>query len=154
MLGKEISDPDEVEEGGSIRGMELLDASTILQKEKKRTQIEGKLPEITGTLSGLSNKSFTGYEIHMGETLGMDVKENIAFNKNVYGTYIHGIFDNGEIVNTIVETLAKIKGVKIDVNAQADIKAFKDSQYDLLAMEMRKHMNMEEVYKMLREACI
>ena len=35
MLGKEISDPDGVEEGGKIRGMELLPVSTILMAEKK-----------------------------------------------------------------------------------------------------------------------
>lgn len=41
MLGEEISDPDAVEEGGVIRGMELLNTVTILKKEKKRCQTEG-----------------------------------------------------------------------------------------------------------------
>lgn len=154
MLGNEISDIDNVEEGGNIRGLELLDATTILREEKKRTQIEGKLPKIKGTLNSLSDKKFKGYEIHMGETEGNDIFDIIAFNGNVYGTYIHGIFDNGEIVNTIVETIAKIKGVKIDVNAISDYEAFKDSQYELLANEMRKHMDVEALYKMLNESSI
>lgn len=41
MLGENIEDPDGVEEGGSIRGMELLSVTTVLQKEKRRCQTEG-----------------------------------------------------------------------------------------------------------------
>ena len=48
MLGEEISDPDAVEEGGVIRGMELLNTVTILKKEKKRCQTEGALSPVEG----------------------------------------------------------------------------------------------------------
>lgn len=41
MLGCEIADPAGVEEGGQIRGMELLPVRTVLQKEKHRCQIDG-----------------------------------------------------------------------------------------------------------------
>ena len=37
MLGMEISDPDGVEEGGVIRGMGLLDTTTVFEAEKART---------------------------------------------------------------------------------------------------------------------
>ena len=56
MLGETIADPDGVEEGGSIRGMELLSVTTVLQKEKRRCQTEGKLGQITGPLEGMSGK--------------------------------------------------------------------------------------------------
>ena len=65
MLGQEISDPEGVEEGGSMRGMELLPVSTILMAEKKRCQIEGKIESLRGLFHGLSDCAFKGYEIHM-----------------------------------------------------------------------------------------
>ena len=68
MLGKEITDPTGVEEGGFLRGMELLPVVTKLGEEKFRCQIEGKLPELDGIFSCLSGLDYLGYEIHMGKT--------------------------------------------------------------------------------------
>ena len=69
MLGCEIADPDSVEEGGQIRGMELLPVRTVLQKEKHRCQTDGTLDAVEGIFSGLTGCEFTGYEIHMGQTV-------------------------------------------------------------------------------------
>ena len=68
MLGMRIEDPEAVEEGGSIRGMELLPVSTALRGEKKRCQVQGKINELKGSLALLTGCSFEGYEIHMGQT--------------------------------------------------------------------------------------
>ena len=35
---------------------------------------------------------------------------------------------------------------------QMDYQSFKETQYDKLADTLRKHLNMEEIYGMLREA--
>ena len=80
MLGCEIADPDSVEEGGQIRGMELLPVRTVLQKEKHRCQTDGKLDAVEGIFSGLTGYEFTGYEIHMGETVycGEDGKRSTS----------------------------------------------------------------------------
>ena len=72
MLGYEIADPDSVEEGGRIRGMELLPVRTVLQKEKHRCQTDGKLDAVEGIFSGLTGCKFAGYEIHMGQTVYCD----------------------------------------------------------------------------------
>ena len=45
MLGQEISDPDGVEEGGKIRGMELLPVSTILMAEKNAVRLRVRLKD-------------------------------------------------------------------------------------------------------------
>jgi len=155
MLGGQISDPDGVEEGGSLRGMELLPVSTILKKEKKRCQAEGKLNELEGIFAVLSGLPYTGYEIHMGRT-GSENTENIAVvsgkNKNVYGSYIHGLFDKGSIAAAIVEALAEKKGIQIENGAFEDYQSFKEKQYDKLADTLREYLNMEEIYGMLGEA--
>ena len=157
MLGNEISDSDRVEEGGEIRGMELLPIKTILRNEKKRCQIEGRIDDIDGSLSELSGCEFRGYEIHMGESFYDEEKvvRNVVSsqdNNHVYGSYVHGLFDTGEIAARIVQKLARNKGVKIENGKYEDYQTFKEKQYDKLADTLRLYLNMEEIYGMLREA--
>ena len=100
MLGCEISDPENVEEGGKIRGMELLPVTTVLKKDKKRCQVEGNIEKLDGSLSVISGCAFLGYEIHMGQTSYIDELSEKAeqrivvsgLNKNVYGSYVHPDF--------------------------------------------------------------
>ena len=188
MLGKEISDPEGVEEGGSIRGMGLLDAVTMLLGEKTTVQVEGCFEETTGFFSCLSGQRLSGYEIHMGETsLGegqepltkiRTIRESMdedqrqetagtvskdqanplradgAICGNVCGSYVHGIFDQGDVAYRLAKALADAKGVTLKAPEESDYKAYKERQYDLLAQEMRKHLDMGAVYAMLRDAAI
>lgn len=68
MLGESLEDPHSVEEGGSLRGMELLPLKTVMSREKVRRQVTGTIDSLTGTLVALSGKEYKGYEIHMGHT--------------------------------------------------------------------------------------
>ena len=167
MLGEQIADPSGVEGGGALRGMELLPVVTELGEEKVRCQMEGKLPKLDGIFSNLSELEFAGYEIHMGKTdfseSGKEIEiRNDALhekkiiisgrNKNVYGTYVHGIFDKGCIATAVVQALAKKKGIWIEEEAFEVYRSFKEKQYDRLADTLREYLNMEEIYGMLREA--
>ena len=185
MLGETISDPYQVENGGSMKGMGLLPAATELKQEKTRTQVTGTFGEISGALSGFSGKSVRGYEIHMGSTVDSEsivdsenvrqpesrsdkkgyvcriqneadgsVKYDGIFSGNVYGTYVHGIFDEGTLAETLVGILAARKGVVLDTGQMISYGQFKQMQYDKLADGVRKSMDMEAVYAMLREAAI
>lgn len=153
MLGQEISDPDGVEEGGKIRGMELLPVSTILMAEKKRCQIEGKIERLSGLFHVLSDCTFKGYEIHMGRT-GTEEKVVVTsdMNENIYGSYVHGLFDEGTIANSMIQILAEKKGIEIENGEFEDYQTFKDKQYDKLADTLRMYLNMEEIYEMLGES--
>ena len=73
-------------------------------------------------------------------------------NPNVYGSYVHGLFDFGTMAGDIVKILAKNKGIEIRDGEFEDYQSFKEKQYDKLADILRMYMNMEEVYGMLREA--
>ncbi len=150
MLGKSIDDLDKIEEGGSINGLGLLDIETVLKSEKTRTQKTGYLNEIGGILSGLSGLEFEGYEIHVGETSGN--ASDIICNGNIYGTYIHGIFDKKEIAETVIKTLADKKGVEISDDNLMDYASFKEKEYDRMADILREHLDMEKIYGMLNEA--
>ena len=165
MLGMRISDPDGVEEGGDMCGMEFLPVTTRIGKEKLRRQASGTLNETAGVFSALSGLAYEGYEIHMGRTEGARGKEgkNVgqeeqetavlhSDGENVYGTYLHGFFDKGEIAETVVRSLAQRKGISLEEHTPEDYGSFKEKQYDRLADTLRSSLNMEEIYGMLREA--
>ena len=158
MLGDEISDPDEVEEGRSMRGMELLPVVTVLQKQKQRGQTEGKIAQVSGILNGISGCGFDGYEIHMGKTGWSEKKEkqpeNVISAGNVYGSYIHGLFDHAETADVILHALAEKKGVSLQGGEMEDYRTFKEKQYDKLADTLRVYLDMEEIYGMRREASL
>ncbi|WP_315069973.1 cobyric acid synthase [uncultured Clostridium sp.] len=146
MLGLTLKDPYGVEEGGEVSGLGLLETDTIFEKEKTRTRITGTLSEVDGIFYKLSGVEFEGYEIHMGITMS---DKNIVNSENIYGTYIHGIFDKDIIAKTIVEALLKKKGLSADNIKAFDMKSYKESQYDILADEMRKALDMNYIYKII-----
>lgn len=165
MLGCEIADPDSVEEGGQIRGMELLPVRTVLQKEKHRCQTDGKLEAVEGIFSGLTGCEFAGYEIHMGQTVycgeddsnaDVEITQNVISDSagRVYGSYIHGLFDKGEIAGHMIQTLAREKGISLENGVWEDYRTIKERQYDQLADTLREYLHMEDIYGMLREAHI
>lgn len=168
MLGETLSDPGGVEEGGQMRGMGLLSMDTVFAEEKTRTRVNGRFQKLGGVLRGLSGVEFEGYEIHMGVSTsreglmpaamisdlitGQEVKkEEGAQSDNVYGTYVHGIFDLEQVSSGVILALAEHKGVELKDMAGADFQKYKESQYDLLAATLREHLDMEKIYRILEE---
>ena len=146
MLGFTLKDPYGVEHGGEISGLGLLNTDTVFADEKRTTQVTGKLSEVGGIFSELSGHEYEGYEIHMGVTTN---NKSIVNNNNVYGTYIHGIFDKEEIAKTIVKALLQKKGLSIESVEAFDMNKYKEEQYDILADEMRKNLDMDYIYKVM-----
>ena len=166
MLGETLEDPYGVEEGGSMRGMGLLPMRTVFTEEKTRTRVEGTFGTVTGILQGLSGVAFHGYEIHMGQSNGTEgtkaltdirdtnveqseTKSEGAIGVNVYGTYVHGIFDSMDVVNAVVHALAERKGIDPEGLAQVDYAAYKETQYNKMADILRQHLDMEAIYRIL-----
>ena len=74
--------------------------------------------------------------------------------ENVYGTYLHGIFDAPGIAGSCVQALAKRKGISIftrETYETKDPQAYKEAQYDLLADTLRRHLDMKKIYEILRK---
>lgn len=167
MLGQELSDPYQVESGGTIQGMGLLPVRTVFTKEKTRTRVEGAFTSVEGELSGLSGVQLEGYEIHMGETEYLDgtrsltriqdqisqndFKTDGAYTERVYGTYVHGVFDREAVAKAVIESIGKKKGIDTSDMTAVDYQTFKETQYDILAAELRKHLDMEAIYRILEE---
>lgn len=126
MLGKMISDVHGVEGGGNTEGFALLGIKTVLKREKTTAQVEAvstrrsPLPSFEGVLKG--------YEIHMGESFYVDgtrplfevVREGAslldgaaAAGGKIWGTYMHGIFDNDSFRRAFLDSLRGGKGAPI-----------------------------------------
>ncbi len=168
MLCENLSDPYSVEHGGEMKGMGLLKSGTIFEKEKTRTRVTGVFGKVGGIFKGLSGKTFEGYEIHMGYTASEAENEGnsslsnlteINGNEkpdgmqkgNIYGTYVHGVFDSDEILSEIAAALLKEKGLEYEKHTSFNFKEYKERQYDLLAAALRESLDMEYIYKVIEE---
>lgn len=149
MLGREISDPDQVETAGmtEIPGMGLLDMTTIFRGNKVQTQTAGTFSGITGMLSGLNGLSYTGYEIHMGRS--EEKLPPVSGSGNVFGSYIHGIFDAPGITDAIVKRICSRKGIDFAALESCDRTQYKQRQYDILADAVRQGLDMELIYRIV-----
>ena len=158
MLGKSIADPYNTESGGEISGMGLLDTETVFYSEKTQTQTSGIVSGIGGVFSVLNGLQFEGYEIHMGRTLSNEkafLKSNGktygAYKNNIYGCYIHGIFDSPEISCGIVKKLYQLKNLEYNDTKKFSRSEYKNMQYDILADEVRRNIDMNLIYRIIHE---
>ena len=149
MLGASVRDPLGVEAAGvtEIKGMGLLPMDTVFQGEKVQQQTSGVFGEIPGALHSLSGMGYTGYEIHMGRS--QQQLAPLVNQGNVYGSYIHGIFDGAGIAQAIIGDLAARKGIDPGALTVFDPERYKQEQYDKLADAVRGGLDMDFVYKVL-----
>ena len=149
MLGTSVRDPLGVEAAGvtEIKGMGLLPMDTVFQGEKVQQQTSGVFGEIPGALHSLSGMKYTGYEIHMGRS--RQQLAPLVNQGNVYGSYIHGIFDGAGIAQAIIGDLAARKGIDPGTLTVFDPERYKQEQYDKLADAVRGGLDMDFVYKVL-----
>lgn len=146
MLGKRLKDEFGVEGGGEMKGIGLLPHSTEFTKDKVRKAQVGKLEDVDGIFADLSGLEYEGYEIHMGISPGFG---NIINEGNVYGTYIHGIFDRGEISGAIICALMKAKGINTGDIEAMDMEEYKEKQYEILGTNLEKALDTNRLIEIL-----
>ena len=160
MLGKTVSDPDGVEGGGTLAGLGLLPSETVFQGEKTRTQVTGTFAAADGIFAPMAGVAFEGYEIHMGKTESTaaplvsfatqtgEVHTDGLSAGNVWGCYVHGIFDKAGAAAALVNCLLKAKGLEGQA-ASVDWQEYAQRQYDKLADGLRASLDMERIYRIL-----
>ncbi len=168
----------EGEAGSREEGLGLLKLITELEGEKVTRQVKRKIEGADGFFDFLNGKTAAGYEIHAGKSLledGKEFEEAVLCSAgaevppaqaagtpsgvpavssvcpDVLGTYIHGFFDQGDIAVSLVKALSERKGLALEADwaKRMDYKAFKESQYDLLADSLRKSLDMKAIYDIL-----
>lgn len=165
MMGELLSDPEKVEEGGTMRGMGLLPVRTVFAAQKTRTRVHGSFEGLHGSLKGLSGAALEGYEIHMGTT--EDTKEPAPLVKiaeetgagrkkydgaqagNCYGCYVHGIFEHPAAAAGFAEALLLEKGYRPGAIELTDWHTYKETQYNKLADIIRESLDMRYIYEVI-----
>ncbi|MBR2782795.1 MAG: cobyric acid synthase [Firmicutes bacterium] len=157
ILGERLSDPHGVEYdgGGEVRGMGLLPCHTTFSPQKTRTR-----KQAVAQSDPFTGAALDGYEIHMGETdtggappfcLFSDGTPDGAVKGDVFGTYLHGLFDTGELTGRLASYLASRKGLTLEAAATEPRTAYKQRQYDLLAQAVREALDIDRIYQVMEE---
>lgn len=164
MLGHSLSDPDRAEGGGRMEGMHLLDTDTVFAAQKTTTRTAAVWQPETRMFEGCTGTPVAGYEIHMGVTSprpGSRCRVVLKLENGgigglerddgrVFGSYLHGLFDNQEMTRGFLARLAAAKGLKLQFS-EAGWEEYKQEQYDKLAALVRKSLDMEAVYQILEQ---
>lgn len=176
LMGQEVLDPDHVEgEIERLPGLGLLPVSTRMTGEKVTRQVNFQLlescravvPQGNSSPSNFNNQpsashfQLKGYEIHMGSTVpveGASVSplnrlesgqcDGYIVDRTCMGTYIHGILDNPEFIDFLLEPFA---GKLSEAAETFNYRQFKEEQYDKLADHVRQHVNLPLIYKILTD---
>jgi adenosylcobyric acid synthase len=161
MLGLSIEDPSGVENDGlsrSIAGLGQLSIRTILRSEKT-------VRRAAGTTCLWDAGYFTGYEIHMGETvysngakpfaemLRQGERERsldgaIAPSERVWGTYIHGLFDDDAFRHGFLHFARQSCGLARTEN-HVLVAAERQTRIDRWANLLRQSLNMNLIRRLI-----
>lgn len=155
MLGKSVEDESGVEAkvNGVVRGLGLLEGTTSFQADKIQKQVSGTIEGLTGHLECWNGSLYEGYEIHMGRTSHIKQTQVIIQGDqypNVYGTYVHGIFDASNLAYKLASQIAGAKGKNLDMTEGMSYQEYKEAQYDLLAAGLREHLDLKKIYEILQ----
>ena len=132
MLGQMVSDPDGIEgQIAHLPGLGLLPIHTTMTPEKTTQQVTFEF----------NGHTCRGYEIHQGVS---DTNEAILQTDHCIGTYIHGFLDNVPVIEFLLKDKSHNEACPVDYAT------FKEEQYDKLAAHIRKYVDINRIYEILR----
>lgn len=153
MMGEKLQDPHHIEgDLEEMHGMGLLPTETTFTQIKTRTRFTADVKA-----KDFEGAKLDGYEIHMGEsivkgdpflTLENGKDDGCACGTN-FGTYLHGLFDTGELTEKLVKYLCDRKGIEYSEAAPISHSAYVEKQYDILADGVRAAMDFDKIYKIM-----
>jgi len=149
MLGKEIIDAGFESVEGNYEGLGLLDGVTrFVSYDKQTRQVRRRAHNLPPILASMGEVN--GYEIHMGVTEPGSDQEAFTGDGGasadglVFGTYMHGLFQNRSAVNALMSYLYKKKGKHFE-----PIREREKDRYDELAEIFEMHVDMDAICALL-----
>ena len=161
MLGLKLSDPAGVENNGvpaEREGLGLLGVRTVFGREKITRPVWAEICDQASTAGLWRETRFHGYEIHMGETERGDETRPFAFLRTldgqhlpdgaispsgqVFGTYVHGIFDNDSFRHSFLDWI-RARLELAPAEPKILVTAERDSRLNRWADHLRKSLNLE-----------
>jgi adenosylcobyric acid synthase len=168
MLGDRILDPHKVESSSpEVPGFGFLGMETVMEKEKSTRQVEALWRfRDNGYFSAMEKEEpLTGYEIHMGRTDYHSVRHPVYIQDggrwegavgeggNVFGTYLHGIFDNFSWTEKLLNVLRRRRGLpEQNSSLPRTYRDYKEKEYDKLAEVIRESLDMKTIYRIIEQA--
>ncbi len=162
MLGRTLRDPGHVESRvPEITGLDLLDMEVDFEAEKRTAQSSGVVCCQSGWLREAAGLTVDGYEIHAGRnTLGetavpwLNIGDRVdgVMNEggNVLGSYLHGLFDDGQLFAVIAARIRRQKGDDTAHRQPVSLAQFREREFDRIADIVRASVDMDAVYRMVR----
>ena len=170
MLGEVIRDPQHTEsQNDEVAGLGLLGMETVFASEKLTSQVVAQCQDLHFMGQSISADNLQGYEIHMGHTAFTREADNHPFTVcqrrgkacasqegtanaagNVFGTYIHGVFDNDVFRRSVLNALRHSKGLEALANTR-NVMAEKQQAYEHLADVVENALDMEKLYQIMGE---
>ncbi len=157
MLGVSIADPDRSEsEQEGIQGLGFLDVRTVFGVRKRIVRTAGEVLPAKGLFAGAGGLPVEGYEIHMGRTTRLSnaspllrltdgsPEGAISPDGQVFGIYMHGVFDSFPIARALADELRRRRGLALPAWTPpfATYSAYRLAQYDRLADMLEEHLDM------------
>ncbi|MDP3396567.1 MAG: cobyric acid synthase [Methanoregula sp.] len=149
MLGRQLIDDGFESSAGTYEGLGLLDGITrFTSYEKTTTQVSRTACAVPPILSAMGE--VTGYEIHMGMTESGGNMEalhgdgRVSKDGLVFGTYLHGLFQNPSAANALLLFLYKKKKMPFE-----PIPLCSEDPYEVLADLFERHVDMDAVVALL-----
>lgn len=162
MLGKTIEDLEGVEgEELTEDGFGLLDIKTVFNREKLTRQIKGTVKTNNNIIKNCNGLDVSGYEIHNGKSIATKEAKVFIYDidgyaigicneeEKVFGTYLHGIFDNGRFAKELVNSIKEYYGMEVVSEEYLDYEKYKLQQYDKLAMLLEDNIDMKKVEEII-----
>ena len=150
ILGKDILDPFGIEGDHSANGLSLLNQSTVLSSKKTLVKKSGTLQCKEGFFKCIDNTQYDGYEIHCGVT------NEAVCEGDVFGTYIHGLFDNSSVTKPLIRAIIEKKCEYITdkqksqiLDSITDYKDVKNIEYDMAAKVLRSSLDMNKIFEIM-----
>ncbi|MDB9304383.1 cobyric acid synthase CobQ [Nodularia spumigena] len=151
MLGQIIADPEGAEgQAGRFQGLNLLPIRTVItgQKIARQRQVSSNYPQM-----GLP---VNGFEIHQGRSRVEEQGDKTAYLplfddpnlglvdscQSIWGTYLHGLFDNGPWRRAWLNRLRQQRGLKSLPTGVANYREQREQILDYLATEVETHLNL------------
>ncbi|SMB97344.1 adenosylcobyric acid synthase (glutamine-hydrolysing) [Thermanaeromonas toyohensis ToBE] len=164
MLGKLIRDPFMVESSTpEVEGLGLLPMITTFKLQKATYLVEAEVAGL-GPLWGLTAcGTLKGYEIHMGisEKCGdvipafyirsrggeaVEIQDGaVSIEGHIWGTYIHGIFDNDGFRQSFIEKLRQRRGLRPGEGYRRGFEAEQEKRLEELARTVASHLDLEKL---------
>ena len=157
MLGKMLADPEGIEgQEGRYQGLNLLPLKTVIAGNKVARQriVTSNYPQVGLPVSG--------YEIHQGRSRLVESEEGnkqssckplfddpglgiVDMHQSVWGSYLHGLFDNGPWRRAWLNYLRQQRGLPSLPTGVANYREQREAMLNLLADTVETHLDLSAI---------